>query len=132
MGKPRAEDLAAGVGVRIEVHETNGAVLPDAGTHVGLGDGMVAAQDHRDGAGGQHLFHHLPYGGVRTDGIGGQDGRVAVVDHAQAGKRVHPGLELRSRWAARRPDGARRKARSRPVGDELVHRGAHDGHVSAL
>ena len=65
-------------------------------------------------------------------GSAGSIGRVTEVDHPQLGERVHLRLQLRSWRAARRPDGARREARPRPVGDELVHRGAHDRHVRAL
>ena len=71
MGELGAEDLGAGVGVRVEVHEAHGTVRPDAGAHVRLGDRMVPTQDHRDGARGEHLPYRLLDGGVRADGIRG-------------------------------------------------------------
>jgi hypothetical protein len=132
VGEIDAEDLGPGVGVRVEVHEADGTVHLGAGAHVRLGDRMVPAQDYRDGIGTEHLPDRLPDGAVGAHGIGGEDGRVAVVDHPQLGERVYFRLELWPGRAARCPDGARREARPGPVGDELVHRGSHDRHVRAF
>ena len=82
MGDLDAVDLTAGVGVRVEVDEAYGAVLCGAGTDVGLGDRVVAAQDDRDCARGDDLADHALDGRVRRARIAGNDRGVAVVDHA--------------------------------------------------
>ena len=49
------EDLAAGVGVRVEVDQAEGSVSGRAGAHVRLGDRVVAAEDDRDRPGRDDL-----------------------------------------------------------------------------
>ena len=107
------------------------AVPLGAGADVRLGDRVVAAEHDRDRPRVDRLADGAQDGGVRGDRVGRDHGRVAEVDDAQLGHRVDAGLEVGSRQAARRPDRPRPEARSRPVGDELVHRRADDRDVDA-
>ena len=92
---------------------------------------MVAAEDERDHAGGEHLAHRRLDRGVRADGVGRDHRRVAEVDYPQLGEGVELDLEVRAGRAARRADGARREAGARAIGDEVVHRRADHRHVEA-
>jgi hypothetical protein len=116
--EPDAENFFAGVGVGVEVHQAKGTpVRGGAGSQVRLGDGVVSAQDHGQRAGGEYLGDGRLYGGVGAGGVGGKDRGVAVIDYPQVIERVDRGFQVRSRRATRRPDGARRETRPRPVGD---------------
>ena len=64
VGALDAEDLGAGVGVRVEVHEAYGTVRGGAGARVRLGDRVVPTEDNRERACGEHLPHRLFNGGV--------------------------------------------------------------------
>ena len=50
-----AEDLLAGVGVRVEVDERNGTVHGRDAPNVRLGDGVIAAEHEGDRAGTRDL-----------------------------------------------------------------------------
>jgi hypothetical protein len=90
---------------------------------------VVSAEHDGHNAGVDDLADELLDRLVRSPGVGGNDRRVAIVDDAQLPKRVDLRLEMRPRRAARRTDRARREARPRPVGDEIVGRSAHDRDV---
>ena len=96
VGELDAEDLGAGVGVRVEVHEANGSVRGGAGAHVRLCDGVVTADDHRDRARREHLCDGRLYRGVGVYGVRRQDWSVAEVNDAQLGDRVDCGLQFRA------------------------------------
>ena len=66
-----------------------------------LGDRVVAAEDDRDRAGGEHLRDRVLDRDVRADRVGREDRRVAEVDDPQDGaQRVDAGLEVRPGRAA--------------------------------
>ena len=96
-----------------------------------LGDRVVATEDHGERARGQDLPHGLLDGGVGASRVGRDDRGVAEVENPQLSERVDACLEVRTGRAARRADRARCEAGARPVGDELIHRGAHDHDVHA-
>ena len=127
-----AEDLGAGVGVRVEVDEPDGAVRRRARADVRLRDRVVAAEHDRHGAGRDRLADGALDRRVRPHRIGRDDRRVAEVDDAEDLRRVDAGLEVRAGRAARGADRARREARARPVRDEVVGRRADDRDVDAL
>ena len=87
-----AEDLGAGVRVRVEMHEPDGTVRGRAGADVRLRDGVV-----------------------RLQRVGRDDRRVAEVHDLQHLRGVDAGLEVRPRRTARRPDRSRTEARARAV-----------------
>jgi hypothetical protein len=126
-----AEDLGAGVGVGVEVHEAQRSVDSGAGARVCLGDRVVATEDHGERARGQDLPHGFLDGGVGAGGVGRNDRGVAEVENPELGERVDPNLEVRTGRAARRADRARREAGARPIGDELIRRRAHYHDVRA-
>ena len=82
-------------------------------------------------AGGEHLPDGRLDRGVRDVRVGGDHRRVAEVDDAQLRERVDLRLEVRAGRAAGAADRARRQARARAVGDEVVHRRADDRDVEA-
>jgi len=129
VGHLDAEHLHPRVGVRVEVDEAERTVDARAGTDVGLGDRVVAAEDDRQHARGEHLPDRLLDRSVRERRGGGQHGRVAEVDDPEFLERVDAGLEVRPGRAARGPDRARREPRPRPVRDEVVGRRADDRDV---
>ena len=69
---------------------------------------------------------------VRVRRVGGQHGRVAVVDDAELGERVDTRLEMRAGRARRGADRARREPRARAVRDEVVHRRPDDRDVDSV
>src|SRR5205085_4248479 len=115
-----AEDLGAGIRVRVEVDEPERAVPPGTGANVGLGDRVVAAENDRDRSRGDDLADRALDRLVRSGGVSGEDRRVAVVDHPQLGHRVDVRLEVRPRRATRGPNRAWAEAGPRPIGDEVV------------
>ena len=124
-----AEDLRAGVGMGVEVDESQRSVSRGAGADVGLGDRVVAAEHDRDRAGGDDLPDRSLDRLVRPGSIGRDHRRVAVVDHPQLGHGVDLRLEVRPRRTAGRANRTRAEARARPVGDEVVRRCADDRDV---
>lgn len=89
-----AEDLAARVGVGVEVHEAQRSVDGSAGARICLGDRVVATEDHGERARGQDLPHGLLDGGVGASGVGGDDRGVAEVENPQLSERVDACLEV--------------------------------------
>ena len=124
-----AEDLAAGVGVRVEVDEADGAAPGGDGADVRLGDRVVAAEHDRQQAGVDHLADELLDRRVGARRVGGQDGRVAEVDDLQLLEGVDLRLEVRPGRARGGADRARPEAGAGPVGDEVVRRRADDRDV---
>ena len=78
-----AEDLLAGVGMRVEVDERDRAVHRGDRADVGLGDRVVAAEHDRDRACSDDLPDDSLDRRVIAGRIGGDDGRVAEVDDAE-------------------------------------------------
>jgi hypothetical protein len=111
--------------------EPDRAVTCGAGADVRLGDGVVAAEHDRDQAGVEHLADGRLDRSMRTDRIGGEHGRIAVVDDAKLGEGVDLRLEVRTGRAARRSDRAWPVAGAGPVGDEVVRRCPDDRDVEA-
>ncbi len=66
---------------------------------------------------------------VRAGGVGGDHGRVAVVDDAQHLAPAHLRLEVRAGRAARRADRTRAEPGPGAVRDEIVRRSADDRRV---
>ena len=124
-----AEDLRAGVGVRVEVDEPDRLTAGRARADVRLRNRVVTAEDDRDRAGLDHLADGALDCLVRAGGIGREHRRVAVVDHPQHGHGVDLRLEMGPGRAARRADRPRAEAGARPVGDEVVRRRADDRDV---
>ena len=122
------EDLAAGVGVRVEVDEADAR---GDRAHVRLRDRVVAAEHDRHRAGVDDLADDILDRSMRPLGIGRQHRRVAEVDDPQLGEGVDARLQVRPGRAARRSDRARRKPGPRPVGDEIIRRRTHDCDVGA-
>ena len=89
-----SEDLLARVGVRVEVDEADRAMLRRAGSDVRLRDRVVAAEDDRDRTRCEHLSDRRLDRLVRASGVGGDDGRVAEVDHLQFDKGIDLRLEM--------------------------------------
>ena len=82
----------------VEVDDADGAfpaVLGDRG-HVRVGDGVVAAEDDRDGPGRTDLADPAAHLGVAFGGVPGHGLGVAVVDHAELGERVDAEPHVRS------------------------------------
>ena len=102
-----------------------------AGADVRLGDAVVAAEHDRDRTRLEHLGDGALDRGVAGGGVGGQDRRVAEVDHAERREAVDPGLEVGARRAAGGADRARPEAGAGTVGDEVVGGRADDRHVGA-
>jgi hypothetical protein len=115
--------------VGVEVHEPQLAVLPRDGAHVRLGDRVVAAQDDGDRSGRDDLGDGALDLRVRRRGVRGHDRRIAEIDHAELREGVDLRLEVGPGRAARRSDGTRPEAGSRPVRDEFVGRRADDRDV---
>jgi len=69
---------------------------------------------------------------VGSDGVGGENGGVAVIDELELRHRVDLRLEVGPRRGARRANRTRSEARAWPVGDEIVGRRADDRDVNAL
>ena len=126
------EDLGARVRVGVEVDQPDRAVRRARTPARRDRDRVIAAEHDRDRAGGHHLAHRLGDRAVRAHMVGGQHGRVAVVDDAQLRERVDPRLQVRPRRAARGPDGARGEARAGAVGRPRRRWGADDRHVGPL
>ena len=126
-----AEDLGARVGVRVEVDQPDRAVLGGDGADVRLGDRVVAAEDHRDRSGGEHLGDRALDRRVARDGVGRQHRRIAEVDDAQGRKGVDARGQVAPGRAARGADRARPEARAGAVGDEIVGRRADDRDIDA-
>ena len=118
--------------MRVEVDEPDGPVRGGAGTDVGLCDRVVAAQDDRDRACGEHLSDRGLDRLVRPARVRRQHGRVAEVDHPQLRKGVDLRLEVGARGTARRANRSRPEAGTRAVGDEIVGRGPDDGDVDTF
>jgi hypothetical protein len=118
--------------VGVEVDQPDGSVHRRAGADVGLGDRMIAAEHERQRAGVEDLADGVLDGSVGPDGVGGQDGGVAEVDHPQLRERIDAGLQVRAGDGAGGADRPRAPARPRSLGHELVHRRADDRHVDAL
>ena len=74
-----AEDLGPGVRVRVEVDEAHRSAR-GAGADIGLGDRVVAAEDHGNDARGDDLGDGLLDRLLGGDRVGRQNGRVAEVD----------------------------------------------------
>jgi hypothetical protein len=132
VGELHAEHLFSGVGVSVEVHDADRPARGHTRAHARLGNRVVAAQQHGRRAGGEHLPHHALDRGVRTTRVAGQYRRVAEIHDPELREGIHAGLQVRARRTARRADRARREARPGAVGDEVIHRCAHDRHVHAL
>jgi hypothetical protein len=96
-----------------------------------LRHGVIPAQHHGNGTRMGHFAHHALDRRMTRLRIRRDDRRVPVVDDPQLLEGVHLRLQVPPWWAARRLDRPRREARPRPVGDKVVHRRAHDGHVYA-
>ena len=131
MGDLDAEDLGAGVRVRVEVDESDRAMSCGDGAHVRLRDRVVAAEDDRKRTGPDDLPDRVLDLRVRRDRICRDDRRISEVDDTQLLERVDLRLEVRPGRAARRPDRPRPEARPGAVGDEVVGGRAHDGDVDA-
>ena len=110
-----AEDLGAGVRVRVEVDEPERAVPGGAGADVGLGDRVVAPEHDRDRTCGDDLADRTLDRLVRPGGVGGKNRRVAVIDQLELGRRVDLRLQVRPRRAAGRANRAWTEAGSRTV-----------------
>ena len=126
-----AEDLPAGVGVRVEVDEGNGAVHRGDSFDVRLRDRVVAAEDDRDRTGRNHLAHGPLDRRVTADRIRRNDGRVSEVDDAQLRHRVDLRLQVRPRRTTRAANRPRAEARSWPIRREIVHGRSDDGDIHA-
>jgi hypothetical protein len=126
-----AEDLRAGVGVRVEMGEPDRAVRRRDGAHVRLGDRVVAAEHDRHRARLDGVAHERLQGVERGERIRRDDRRIAEVHDPERGERVDPGLEVRARRAAGGTDRPRPEPRSRPVRHEVVERGTDDRDVGA-
>ena len=130
-----AELRVAGVGVRVEVdqgHPALAEVLGHAG-RVGPGDGVVAAEDQRDGAVAGHLVHRglqVAHGPGR---VAGEHLHVPGVVDAQilqavgAQRQRGPGPVVRQ--VVGLPDVLRAEPGPGPVGGAAVERGPDDHHV---
>ena len=112
--------------------EPERAVLTGAGADVRLGDRVVSAEHDRDRTRGDDLGDRSLDRLVRPRCVGGDDRRVAVVDHRQVSDRIHLRLEVRPRRTAGRANRTRAEARARPVGDEVVGRRPDDCDVNSL
>src|SRR6185503_10306546 len=102
-----AEDLAAGVRVRVEVDEADRAPAGGDGANVGLGDRMVAAEHDWQKPRVTDLADELLDRRVALHRVGGQHGSVAEVDDPQLLEGVDLRLEVWAGRARRRPDRAR-------------------------
>ena len=111
MGALNAEDLRSGVGVGVEVDESDRPARCGDGTDIGLGDRVVAAEHDRDRAGRDDLPHRVGDRGMARRRVRGQNGGVTEVDDSKCRERVDAGDEVASRGRARRADRARCKAR---------------------
>ena len=98
-------------------------MLRRAGADVGLGDRVVAAEDDRDRARREHLPDRRLDRLVRARRIGGQDRRVAEVDHLQLGEGVDLRLEVLAR-AGSSPRGSPAARSACPAGPRRDRRSA--------
>ena len=115
--------------MRVEVQEAEWPEARGTRAHVRFRDRVVAAEDDRDQARVDDLADEGLDCVVRSRSVGGEDGRIAEVDDAECGERIHLRLEMRSRGTTRGADRARAEACAGPVGDEIVHRRADDRDV---
>ena len=106
-----------------------GTVARGDRAHVRLGDRVVASQNDRDRARGDGLPDRALDLRVCPLRIGRNYCGVAEVDDAELGERVDLRLEMRPGRTAGGADRARAKARSGPVGDEVVRRRADHRNV---
>ena len=119
-----AEDLAAGVGVRVEVDEADRPVARGDRADVRLGDRVVAAEHDRQQRRRRTTWPTSSLDRrVRARRVGGQHGRVAEVDDPQLLEGVDLRLEVRPGRAARRR-GSRAARSGRPGGRRRGRRSA--------
>jgi hypothetical protein len=131
VGELDAEDFPGSVRVGIEMDEPNRPIRFAAGADVRLRDRVVASEDDRQRARGEHLSDGLLDRRVRAGRVGGHDRPVAEVDDAKVAERVDAGFQVTTGAPAGRPNRARAEPRPRPVRDEVVEGRADDRHVRA-
>ena len=124
--------VVAGVRMCIEVHdaETSGRVRRRNGGRRRPGDGVIAADDHRDDVALRDLADARADRGVRRLGHAGQAHRVAVVDDPQHLEWRDLELEMPLGGLVRRGSHAAwAETGARAVGDAFVPGGADDGDI---
>ena len=129
VGVLHAEDLGAGVRVRVEVDEPDRAVVRGDRAHVRFGNRMVASQNDGDRASGDGLSDRALDLRVCPLRIGRDDCGVAEVDDPELCEGVDLRFEMRPGRTAGCPDRARAETRSGPIGDEVVRRRADHRNV---
>ena len=102
-----------------------------AGTHIWLGNRVVASEHDRD----QACIEHLADSGLDrlmgALGVGREYGCVPVVDDPQLRECVDPRLELRPRRTARSANRPRTEPGTRPIGDQIVGWSTDDRDIEA-
>jgi hypothetical protein len=138
VAEQRAELGVAGVGVGVEVDHRDppeAVVARDPG-HVGQRDGVVAAEHHRDRAGGCRGVHRLLQPVEGGLDLARQHQHVADVHHLQVAQRVDAQCQVGPGGVVAEVVGAADRAgpepRPRPVGGPAVEGGADNHHLGAL
>jgi hypothetical protein len=121
--------------VGIEMDDADGSRVADLGDRRGRrpGDGMIAAEDDRDGAGLGHLPDLAIDHRVATLDPGRDDIRVAGIDDGEDVIGLDVELERvdRARGVLGLANRARPETCARPMRDGVVERGPDDRHVNA-
>ena len=135
VGAQVAPRRVRGIGVGIEVDDPQ-AARSDGACHCRgrrKRDRVVAAEDDRERAGGQHVGDLALDHGMAALDVHRRDRRVAGVDHVEPLVRLDPELERvdRSGVVARLADGPRPESGPGSMAHRVVERGSDDRDVRA-